>query len=42
VPIAVLPTIEPDDVFHLGAETLNVQHAERDAAGVAWRVLCQR
>ena len=42
VPIAVLPTIEPGDVFTLGTDILTVQHAERDAAGVAWRVLCQR
>jgi hypothetical protein len=42
LPIAVLPTIEPGDVFTLGAEILTVQHVERDAAGVAWRVLCQR
>jgi hypothetical protein len=38
----VLPTIEPGDVFTLGADILTVQHAERDAASVAWRVLCQR
>jgi hypothetical protein len=42
VPIAALPDITAGDVFVLGAEILNVQHAERDAAGVAWRVLCQR
>jgi hypothetical protein len=42
VPIAVLPTIEPGDVFALGADILTVQHAERDAAGAGWRVLCQR
>jgi hypothetical protein len=29
-------------VFTLGADILTVQHAERDAAGVAWRVLCSR
>ena len=42
VAIAVLPSVETDDTFTLGADTLTVQHAERDAAGVAWRVLCQR
>ncbi|WP_137179268.1 hypothetical protein [Roseomonas sp. AR75] len=42
VPITALPDIAAGDVFVLGAETLTVQHAESDAAGVAWRVLCQR
>ncbi len=42
VAIAVLPSIEPDDTFTLGAATLTVQHAERDAAGIAWRVFCRR
>ena len=42
VPIAALPDILAGDVFALGPEILTVQHAERDAAGVAWRVLCQR
>jgi hypothetical protein len=42
VPIAVLPEITAGDVFAIGKDTLTVQHAERDAAGVAWRVLCQR
>jgi hypothetical protein len=42
VPLAVLPEILAGDVFSLGADLLTVQHAERDAAGVAWRVLCQR
>jgi hypothetical protein len=42
VPVAALPEIVAGDVFVLGADTLTVQHAERDAAGVAWRVLCQR
>ncbi len=42
VPIAALPEIFAGDVFALGTETLTAQHAERDAAGVAWRVLCQR
>ncbi|MBX6386205.1 MAG: hypothetical protein IRZ07_25075 [Microbispora sp.] len=42
VAIAALPSIEAGDTFALGAEVLTVQHAERDAAGVAWRALCQR
>jgi capsid protein len=42
VAIAVLPTVEPGDVFTLAADILTVQHAERDAANIAWRVLCQR
>jgi hypothetical protein len=42
VAVAALPAIAPDDTFVLGAEVLTVQHAERDAAGIAWRVLCQR
>ncbi len=42
VPIAVLPDLTTGDTFTLGADILTVQHAERDAAGVAWRVLCQR
>ena len=40
--VAVLPTVDANDTFTLGADTLTVQHAERDAAGVAWRVFCQR
>ena len=42
VAIAVLPIVEADDTFTLGVDTLTVQHAERDAAGIAWRVLCRR
>lgn len=42
VPLAALPTIEPGDSFTLGADVLTVDSAERDAAGVAWRVLCRR
>jgi hypothetical protein len=42
VPTAVLPEVLAGDVFTLGTDVLTVQHAERDAAGVAWRVLCQR
>ncbi len=42
VPLAAVPLPEAGDTFTLGPEVLTVQHAERDAAGVAWRVLCQR
>lgn len=42
VAIATLPAIEAGDSFTLGTDTLIVQQAERDAAGLAWRVLCQR
>ena len=42
VAIAVLPTVDADDTFTLGTDTLTVQHAERDAAGIAWRVFCRR
>jgi hypothetical protein len=42
VPLVELPTIEPDDTFTLDADVLTVDSAERDAAGVAWRVLCRR
>ncbi len=37
-----LPAIEAGDVLVVGPDTLTVQHAERDAAGVAWKVLCRR
>ncbi|WP_137179208.1 hypothetical protein [Roseomonas sp. AR75] len=42
VPVAVLPDVRAGDVFVLGTDILTVQHAERDAAGVAWRIFCQR
>jgi hypothetical protein len=42
VAIAVLPSVEADDTFTLGADILTVQHAERDATGTAWRVFCRR
>jgi hypothetical protein len=42
VAIAALPSIEPGDTFAIGADVLTVNSAERDAAGVAWRVLCRR
>ena len=28
--------------FAIGPDLLTVTHAERDASGTAWRVLCQR
>lgn len=42
VAIAVLPLVEAGDTFAVGGDLLTVQHAERDAAGAAWRVLCRR
>jgi hypothetical protein len=42
VAIAALPAVDAGDTFTLGSDTLTVQHAERDASGTAWRVLCQR
>jgi hypothetical protein len=42
VGIALLPAIEAGDTFSIGADVLAVDSAERDAAGVAWRVLCRR
>ena len=42
VAISVLPATDAGDTFTLGPDTLTVQHAERDAAGIAWRVLYQR
>ena len=42
VAIAALSTVDADDTFTVGADTLTVQHAERDAAGIAWRVFCRR
>lgn len=42
VAMAALPAVAASDTFTLGPDTLTVQHAERDAAGIAWRVLCQR
>ena len=41
VAIAALPTVDADDTFTLGADILTVQHAERDAAGIAWRIFCR-
>lgn len=42
VAIAVLPNLAAGDSFALGPDLLTVSHAERDASGTAWRVLCQR
>lgn len=42
VAIATLPDIAAGDSFGIGADLLTVTHAERDASGTAWRVLCQR
>ena len=42
VAVTALPALEAGDTFALGDEVLTVQHAERDAAGIAWRVLCQQ
>jgi hypothetical protein len=42
VPIAVLPDLAAGDSFTLGPDLLTVSHAERDASGTTWRVLCQR
>ena len=42
VAIATLPSIEAGDTFAIGPDLLTVDSAERDAAGVAWRVLCRR
>jgi hypothetical protein len=40
--IATLPDIASGDTFSIGGEVLTVRHAERDASGTAWRILCQR
>ena len=42
IAISALPAVDAGDTFTLGPDTLTVQHAERDAVGIAWRVLCQR
>ena len=42
VAIAFLPDLAAGDSFALGPDLLTVTHAERDASGTAWRVLCQR
>jgi hypothetical protein len=40
--VADLPDLAAEDSFVIGPDTLVVQHAERDAIGVAWRVYCRR
>jgi hypothetical protein len=42
VSVADLATESAGDTFTIGAAILIVQHAELDATGTAWRVLCQR
>jgi hypothetical protein len=42
VSIALLAAVEAGDTFAIGPDLLTVDSAERDAAGVAWRVLCRR
>lgn len=42
VRVESLPALAAGDTFTLGAEVLTVQHAERDATGATWRVMCQR
>jgi predicted RecB family endonuclease len=42
VSVADLATVSAGDTFTIGAAILIVQHAERDATGTAWRVVCQR
>lgn len=42
VGIALLAAVEAGDTFAIGPDLLTVDSAERDAAGVAWRVLCRR
>jgi hypothetical protein len=42
VAVGSVPSPASGDTITLGAEVLTVQHAERDAAGVAWRVFCWR
>ncbi|WP_135470744.1 head-tail joining protein [Crenalkalicoccus roseus] len=42
VSVATLPAIEPGDTVTIGPDLLTVDSAERDAAGVAWRMLCRR
>lgn len=42
VAISALPAVDDGDTFALGPALLTVTHAERDASGTAWRVLCQR
>lgn len=40
--VDTVPAPDAGDTITIGAEVLTVQHAERDAADVAWRVFCRR
>jgi hypothetical protein len=43
VAVVALPLVEAGDTFRIGdGELLTALHAERDAAGAAWRVPCRR
>jgi hypothetical protein len=42
VPVASIADPQAGDTFDVQGDLLTVQHAERDAAGAAWRVLCRR
>lgn len=42
VAVDAVPAPDAGDTITIGMEVLTVQHAERDAAGVAWRVFCRR
>lgn len=42
VAIDAVPPLDAGDTITIGLEVLTVQHAERDAAGVAWHVFCRR
>ncbi len=42
VPVASVADPQAGDTFVVQGDLLTVQHAERDAAGAAWRVLCRR
>ncbi|GIX11595.1 hypothetical protein [Elioraea sp.] len=42
VAVADLPDLAAGDSVTIGADTLIVTHAQRDAIGVAWRVYCRR
>ncbi len=42
VPLASVTDPQAGDTFAVQGDLLTVQHAERDSAGAAWRVLCRR
>jgi len=42
VATSALPLVNADDTLLVGTDLLTVLHAERDAAGIAWRVFCRR